>query len=212
MQQGHQGRVTLVGWSSNRIDRTCRSPGVAEAQAAVNAEDSLYFARLQLGEILHGCEDARDLDSLVRRIPGCVSTDSRNVYDKMETAVLSIKGAEKRSNHELISLKEAQQRNAVLLRWVHSKTQLANPLTKTGGSKELELFYKMNHQWRTVEDPEHRSARRRKLEGLDPLEQQQQPQQQSEQQSGGSARYLESELCFYNLGRERAGCKSHNIS
>ena len=209
MQQGCIGRVTLLGWGSHRIDRICRSPGAAETLAAVNGEDALYFMRFQLGEILHGCQDARDPDSLVKRIDGCVITDSRNVYDKLETEVLSIKGAERRSNLELISLKEAQQRNAVCIRWVHSEAQLANPLTKNGGAKELELFYKMQHQWRVVEDPERRSARKRRQAGLDPLEQPQ--QQQSEMQTSESANFREVFQAFYP-GEERPGCKRQEAS
>ena len=34
---------------------------------------------------------------------------------------------------------------------------------------ELELFYRMNHAWRIVEDPSMKSARRRRAEGLPPL-------------------------------------------
>ena len=170
MQNGELGHVNLISWHSNRIDRTCRSPGAAETQAAVNGEDSLYFARFQLGEMLHGASDPRDPDAGVWAIPGCVITDSRNVFDKLNTEVLAIKGAEKRSNIEMIALKEAQQRAGVTLRWVHSEAQLANSLTKAGGSKELELFYRMNFQWKIVEDPEMRSARRRKTQGLDPLD------------------------------------------
>ena len=169
--RGDLGSITLLSWHSNRIDRTCRSPGAAEALAAVNGEDILYFARFQMAEIEEGCKGARNPNSLVRRIPGCVVTDSRNVYDKMSTEVLSRKGAEKRSNLEMSGLKEAQSSVGVTLRWVHSEAQLANSLTKAGGAKELEMFYKMQYQWRIVEDPEMRSARKRRAEGMQPLAQ-----------------------------------------
>ena len=124
-----------------------------------------------MAEIEEGCKGARNPNSLVRRIPGCVVTDSRNVYDKMSTEVLSIKGAEKRSNPEMSGLKETQSSVGVTLRWVHSEAQLANSLTKAGGAKELEMFYKMQYQWRIVEDPEMRSARKRRAEGMQPLAQ-----------------------------------------
>ena len=58
-----------------------------------------------MAEIEKGCQEVRDLDHVVREIPGCVITDSRNVYDKMMTEVLAIKGAEKRSNIEMTGLK-----------------------------------------------------------------------------------------------------------
>ena len=170
MQNGELGHVNLISWHSNRIDRACRSPGAAETQAAVNGEDCLYFARFQRGELLQGVPDVRAPDEVVKSIPGCVVTDSRNVFDRLSSEVLAIKGAEKRTSIELIALKESQQQTNLVMRWVHSEAQLANSLTKAGGSKELELFYRMNFQWKIVEDPEMRSARRRKAQGLDPLD------------------------------------------
>ena len=171
MMQGEIGAISLMAWHSSKIDRACRSPGAAETQAAVNGEDALYFARYQWGELMHGAPDVHDPDSLVRRIPGCLITDARNVYDKLKTEVLTIKGAEKRSNIELISLKSSQHTTGLDIRWVHSEAQLANGLTKAGSGKELELFYRMKQAWRIVEDDQMRSARRRKTQGMEPLEQ-----------------------------------------
>ena len=70
-----------------------------------------------------------------------------------------MKGAEKRTDLELLSLKSAQLRNAVEIRWAHSEAH-----------KQLHLFYRMGHKWRIVEDEERASARKRKLLGLEPLE------------------------------------------
>ena len=170
MLQGELGQVTPVAWHSHKIDRVCRSPGAAETQAAVNGEDNLYFVRYQWSEMLYGLGCTKTPDKTVSRIVGCVVSDSRNVYDKLQSEVLTIKGAEKKANIELLSLKEAQQRTQVIIRWVHSEAQLGNSLTKKHGGKELELFYKMAHTWKIVEDPLMRSARKRKSAGLDSLE------------------------------------------
>ena len=56
---------------------------------------------------------------------GCLITDSRNVYDKLNTEVLTVQDAEKKANLELLSVKEYLK-----VRWVHSEAQLANALTK----------------------------------------------------------------------------------
>ena len=169
--KGEVEAVSPISWHSTRIDRACRSPGAAETAAAVNGEDMLYYVRYQWSEMVYGKPDLRVPDATVSRVPGCVITDSRNVYDKLATAMYSINGAEKRANIELMGLKEAQETTGVLLRWVHSEAQLANALTKIQNHKELELYYSMRHQWRIVEDPEMKSARKRKNEGLDPLQQ-----------------------------------------
>ena len=147
----------------------CHSPGAAEALAAVNGEDTLYYARYQWSELEYGNVDVRDAQGCVSRVPGCVVTDSRNVYDKLNNEVLVVKGAEKRTDLELLGLKEAQAATGLSIRWVHSEAQLANSLTKVGNCRELELHYKTGHQRRIVEDDQMRSARKRKQEGMAPL-------------------------------------------
>ena len=163
--------VTPVLWHSQKIDRACRSPGAAEAQAAVNGEDDLFSTRFQWAEMLHGNPNLHAPDETVKLVKGTVVTDSRNVYDKLETEVLVIKGAEKRTSIELLALKQAQACTGLQMRWVHSEAQLANSLTKSGGQREYDLFYRMGHKWRLVEDQSMMSARRRKELGLQPLEQ-----------------------------------------
>ncbi|CAE7455783.1 RE1 [Symbiodinium sp. CCMP2592] len=169
--QGEVTQVSLMAWHSNRIDRSCRSPGAAETQAAVNGEDALYYARFQWSEMLYGNVNPRQPDEVVRRVTGCLITDSRNVYDKLSCEVVSIKGAEKRTNIEALALKESQQNTGLIVRWVHSEAQLANSLTKMGGKNEIEMFYRLGQSWRIVEDPEMQSARRRREAGLEPLAQ-----------------------------------------
>ena len=170
LAEGEITEVSPISWHSSHLDRACRSPGAAEGQAAVNGEDSLYFARYQWAEMLHGEVDVRQPNATVARVNGYLITDSRNVYDKLVTEVLVIKGVEKKTNIELLSVKEAQQSTGVQVRWVHSEAQLANGLTKSGLSREFELFYQMQGKWRIVEDPSMMSARRRKQMGLQPLE------------------------------------------
>ncbi|OLQ08926.1 Copia protein [Symbiodinium microadriaticum] len=172
MLQGEVAGVSAVSWHSNKISRPCRSPGAAETQAAVNGEDVAYFARYQWGELMYGTPDTRNPEATVSRVVGVLISDSRNVHDKLNTAVLTIKGEEKKANIELLAVKEAQQRTGLIVRWVHSEAQLSNSLTKEGGSHELELYYKMGQQWRIVEDPAMRSSRRRKKDGVAPLQQQ----------------------------------------
>ncbi|OLP91564.1 hypothetical protein AK812_SmicGene26719 [Symbiodinium microadriaticum] len=159
---GAVDRISPIAWHSSKVDRVCRSPGAAEAQAAVNGEDSLYYARYQWSELEFGDVDPRAAQEVVRRVPGCLITDSRNVYDKLNTEVLIVKGAEKRTDLEMMGLKESQQNTELSIRWVHSEAQLANSLTKLGGGKEIETYYQMGYQWRIVEDAQMRSARKRK--------------------------------------------------
>ena len=162
--------VSPITWHSQKIERVCRSPGAAEAQAAVNGEDALHYARFQWSEMLFGEANLGQPDETVKKVSGCVVTDSRNVYDRLVTEVLVVKGAEKRTSIELLALKQAQLSTQVQLRWVHSEAQLANSLTKFAGQREYDLYQKMGHRWRLVEDESMMSARRRKELGLQPLD------------------------------------------
>ena len=170
MLMGAVGSVSPMAWHSSKVDRICRSPGAAEALAAVNGEDILHFARFQWSELEHGVQDVKQSSQVASHVSGCLVTDSRNVYDKMSTEVMMIKGAERRTDLELLSLKESQGRTGLIIRWVHSEAQLANSLTKSGGSREIELYYRVGFRWRIVEDELMRSAKRRKQDGLPPLE------------------------------------------
>ena len=132
--------------------------------------EKIHFARYHWCELEYGNVDPKNAVATVQKITGCFVTDSRNVYDKLNTEVLVIKGAEKRTDIELMGLKESQDRTGLLIRWVHSEAQLANSLTKSSGSREIELYYQMQHRWRIVEDDQMRSARKRKQEGMAPLD------------------------------------------
>ena len=167
---GEIGKVTPIAWHANKIDRVVRSPGAAEATAAVNGEDVLYHARFQWGEIMGPHTNVFDCDSVVNRVVGVLISDSRNVYDKLQTEEIATKGAERRTDLELLCLKHSQRKNQLHVRWVHSEAQLGNALTKANG-KELELFYQMGSKWRIVSDEQMRSARKRRDTGLKVLEQ-----------------------------------------
>ena len=170
LAQGEVTDVSPISWQSSKIGRSCRSPGAAEVQAATNGDDALYYARYQWSEMLYGNVNVREPEETVKKTPGYLITDSRNVYDKLVTEVLVIKGAEKRANIELLSVKDSQLTTGLEIRWVHSEAQLANGLTKAGASREFELYYKMGGRWRIVEDLTMMSARRRKQQGLEPLQ------------------------------------------
>ena len=169
MLDGCIEHVTPIAWHAGKIDRVTRSPGAAEARAVVNGEDLLFHARFQFGELCDVQPNIFDVDSTVNKILGCVISDSRNVYDKLQCEELSAKGAERRTDIELLCLKSAQRYNQLQVRWVHSEAQLSNALTKAG-AKELELYYKGRQQWRIVQDSEMRSFRKRKQDGLEIFE------------------------------------------
>ena len=171
LAKGDITEVSPICWQSSKIDRgmpftrSRRSAGGNERRrhtvlcSVPVVGDAVWRGECE-GPGSHCAANTRLLDH----------GTSRNVYDKLNTEVLVIKGAEKRANIELLSVKDSQMNTDLEIRWVHSEAQLANGLTKAGTSREFELYYKMGGRWRIMEDPSMMSARRRKSLGLQPLQ------------------------------------------
>ena len=168
--EGKVARISPVFWKSGRIDRVCRSPGSAEARAAVNAEDNLYLLRYAWSEFCGKQTSAWEPDVLVEQTVGVLVTDSRNVYDRVDKPYISPKGANKKVDIELMAIKESQKHTKLLVRWVHSDAQLSNTLTKRGEEHQVTRFVSLGQQWRITYDPDMFSGKRRKEKGIEPLQ------------------------------------------
>ena len=162
--------VSPAFWRSAKITRQCRSPGAAEALAAIECEDALYGVRLQLLEMLGEKAQVRKTEAQVAKVPSVLITDPTNVYDRMRSEVYVPKGPEYRTSLELIGLKEASVKTDMPIRWVHSDAQLANSLTKDTEMQQLQRYHHLGQAWKIVDDPLMRSARNRKKLGLDALD------------------------------------------
>lgn len=170
LMDGELERVSPVYWTSAKISRVCRSSASAETRAAVDAEDILYSVRFQLSEFLGNEINIWDCDSVVNQVPCVLVCDSKNVYDRLSQTMLTLRGAEKRSDLETLCLKEATETATVQLRWVNGESQLANSLTKPSEPHQIFLFLARNCRWRIVYDPELMSGRKRKSLGLGSLD------------------------------------------
>ena len=152
LQQGEIDVVSPWFWQSGKIDRICRSPGSAEARSAIDAEDALYMLRYQWSEILGNTPNVHDPDLHVKHVGGVLITDSRNVYDHLERPYITPKGAQRRVDLELLTLKESQNHTGLRVRWVNSQAMLANSLTKRGEDFQMTKFIQVNQVWKIVDD------------------------------------------------------------
>lgn len=177
---GQMCRVSAVAWGSSKINRQCRSPGGAECLAAINCEDMLYATRLQFWEMCGNSVSVRQTETHVRQVPGVLITDSTNVHDRMKSQIYAPKGPENRVALEMVGLKEALTNTNLPIRWVNSDAQLANSLTKDNEQQQLQRFYHLGQCWKIVQDPRMLSAKNRRKEGLDPLDEPSQSQPDSD--------------------------------
>ncbi|CAE7378923.1 RE1, partial [Symbiodinium pilosum] len=67
IQEGAVTSVSPMFWRSGKIERVCRSPGAAEARAAIDAEDNLFLLRYAWAEFCGHQADLWDSEGQVRR-------------------------------------------------------------------------------------------------------------------------------------------------
>lgn len=138
---GHLDVVSPAYWTSAKITRVCRSSASAETRAAVDGDDQMFAIRFQLAEFLGHPPDIRNLDEYVSLIPGVLISDAKNLYDRLSQTMLTLRGAEKRSNLESLCLKESTDEARTQVRWVNGDSQLANSLTKAHEPHQLLLLF-----------------------------------------------------------------------
>ena len=177
LREGHEADVTPVAWRSSKIDRVCRSPAASETIAALNWEDDLFYLRTLWSEMAGFPLNLRHPDEAVRTIPGHLITDAKNQFDKLHAPILTIKGAEKRSDIEALSLRENLEKGSTTISWVHGDAMLANSLTKCQEKHQMFLYVQMGHRWKVLYDEQMQSARTRKKQGLAAMEGSQPPEQ-----------------------------------
>ena len=104
---GQLDLINPIFWHSAKVSRTCRLSAAAETLSAVDGEDQMFAIRFQTSEFLGYPADIWNCNETVKRIPGVLVSDSKNLYDRLSQTVLTLKGAEKRSDIETLCLKEA---------------------------------------------------------------------------------------------------------
>ena len=166
LREGQEARVTAIHWRSGKIDRICRSPACAECMAGLDGEDDLTFLRFLWAEMQGKAVDKRDVDKTAKQVKGLFITDAKNLFDKLVRATPSVKGAEKRSGIEAMSLRENLINGGVEICWVDGGGMLANVLTKTSEKGQGWLFLQLGQRWRIRHDELRASQKKRKAAGL----------------------------------------------
>ena len=79
--QGEESLMSVISWTSGRIDRICRSATCAETRATVDLEDELFALRYQRSEMLGNSAEANSPDEMARLVAGACVTDSKGLYN-----------------------------------------------------------------------------------------------------------------------------------
>ena len=168
--QGGRHGVTPIHHRSGKSKRKARSSLSAEVQALADAEQELYLTRLQLPEFLGYSVNLSNVDETVQRVEGILVIDAKAIYDSMYGASGPLAMEEKRTAIEMMGIQEGIRRQNAILRWCHGEANLSDGLTKETAKTQLERFYDNGCVWSLVHDEEMVSARKRRQQGKQPLD------------------------------------------
>ena len=116
-------RSAIVDWSSHRLSRVAGNTLTAETLALMDGIDAAITYRYMLSEMLG------------LKMPKIVGfTDCKSLYDNTCTSHIA---QEKRLRIELAALREHVDKDELAIRWISTKSQLADSLTKEGVSTQL---------------------------------------------------------------------------
>ena len=87
---GELERVNPIFWRSGRTTRVCRSSASAETLAATDGEDEMFAIKFQVSEFLGHQADIWNCNETVKKVPGVLVSDSKNLFDRLSTTVLTL--------------------------------------------------------------------------------------------------------------------------
>lgn len=163
MRRGQRAKVNLVSWKAFKLKRIARSSLAAEIQAFSEGEEELFFCRIQWAEMLGLRLDPQHPEDVLREVRGILVTDAKSLYDVVEKGRVNTSGlglSEKYSALELLSVLERLERGQTVTRWVDSKSQLADAMTKHTAQSSLRRVIS-DGVWTLVDEPLFISARRK---------------------------------------------------
>ena len=128
--QGGRHGVMPIHHRSGKSKRKARSSLSAEVQALDDAEQELYFTRLQLVEFRGFTVNLSNVAETVQRVDGLLVMDAKAIYDSMYGASGPLAMEEKRTAIEMMGIQEGLKRQNAFLRWCHGEANLSDGLTK----------------------------------------------------------------------------------
>ena len=121
---GENGKAAPVSWKSKRLDRVTKSPLATEVSAVADAADYGHLVASMSKELF-----------ALRHLPEIeLYTDSLSLKEHLESKRII---CDPRLRVDIARMREMTDLKEVCVKWVPSKLQLADCLTKKGASTDL---------------------------------------------------------------------------
>ena len=119
-----------ISWSPTKIKMVVKSTLAAEALSLVDGLDNAFCVGSLFSEILY--------KSVVDTNPIEVFVDNKSLVQNVHSTTLV---SEKRLRVNLADIQQSIERNEATLKWISSKEQLADCLTKVGAQMKRGVIY-----------------------------------------------------------------------
>jgi len=131
--KGKNGKISPLSWSSRKIKRVCRSTLTAETMALLEVSETCIWISHIINELLDNSLQTTE-----------IFTDNKLLY---EAAHSTTSVEEKRLRVDIAAIRQSIVRKEFNLKWIDTKHQLADTLTKQGAdsTKLLQALKESNH-------------------------------------------------------------------
>ena len=116
--KGKKGKISPLSWASRKIKRVCRSTLTAETMALLEVSETCYWLSHIIKELIDDSLETTE-----------IFTDNKSLY---EAAHSTTSVEEKRLRVDIAAIRQSVLRKEFNLKWIDTKQQLADSLTKQG--------------------------------------------------------------------------------
>eukprot|EP00913_Durusdinium_trenchii_P017721 g16654.t1 len=129
--------LTIFDWASKKLVRMCRSSLSAEAQSAAIAVDELEWAKVFYATTANPYLPIHEDSTMHTFGESPVITDAKALFDSTISVTPGLKLSERRTAIEISILRERMAAAKCKVKWVNSRQQLADGLTKPSAKDDL---------------------------------------------------------------------------
>eukprot|EP00971_Amphidinium_carterae_P352031 6492390-Amphidinium_carterae.2 len=132
--EAKEAPVSLLDWSSSKIDRVVRSSFAAEAQAAIGALEHLEGMQFKWDEMLYQSEP-RSFRTTGPCHRSHIVTDCKGLYSHLTTDQSLKASSRTGSILDILILKQIMDSTAVIWHWVNNEHMCADAMTKAQNAR-----------------------------------------------------------------------------
>ena len=154
MEHGSWAPFSPMLWKSHRQKRKAPSTLSAEAMAAGETVGVLDWLRVFFEEVTNKRFVLNQWEEWISKRPAILLTDCKSVYDALNQQWTSGSKCDKRTTIDLAIIRDVLSRDMSRVRWIDTRMQLADSMTKNGVSLSLLRFVMAHSKYIIAEESE----------------------------------------------------------